>query len=104
MGALRGRRYAIPQRPRRLAASVCGEPGIGPRLGTERGREPAEVLRDHRDVLVLEARREVLHDRVLASALAVLLERAHQVVLVLTRERGVQRRDGDAVLAVARDA
>src|SRR6202158_3378923 len=98
MGALRGLRGGG------RAASVCGEPGIGPRLGTERGREPAEVLRDHRDVLVLEARREALHDRVLASALAVLIERAHQVVLVLTRERGVYRRDGDAVLAVARDA
>src|SRR3984893_16832499 len=98
MGALRGLRYAIPQRCRGwAAASGCGEPGVGHGLGTERGREPAEVLRDHRDVLVLEARREALHDRVLASALAVLIERSHQVVLVLTRERGVHRRDGDEI-------
>src|ERR1700719_275856 len=101
MGALRALSKAPPAA---RAASVCGEPGIGPRLGTERGREPAEVLRDHRDVLVLEGRHEALHDRVLASALAVLIERAHQIILVLTRERGVHRRDGNSVLAMTRDA
>src|ERR1700719_4929829 len=95
--------YRSAARSRR-AMTVCGEPVIGSRLATERGREPAEVLRDHRDVLVLEGRREALHDRVLASALAVLIESAHQVVRVLTRDRGVHRGDGDAVLAVARDA
>src|SRR5205085_5311687 len=85
-------------------ASVRREPGIGSRFGTERRSEAAEVLRNDRDVLVLEARREALHDRILASTLAVLIDRPHQVVPVQTRERRVHRRDGDTVLAVAGDA
>src|SRR2546423_15639811 len=87
-----------------LRQLLGGEPGIGSRLGAERGRESADILRDLRDVLDLEGRREALHDRVPASAFPVLIDRAHQVVLVLTRERWVYRRDGDAVLAMARDA
>src|SRR2546423_7105137 len=109
MGALRlalwntaARKF--PSHADRVPASVRGEPGIGSRFGTERGSEAGEVLCNDRDVLVLEARREALHDRILASALAVLIDRAHQVVLVLTRERRVHRRNGDTVLAVARDA
>src|ERR1700739_1511719 len=116
MGALRGtsafsyrpwntqmgrRKFPSAQRARRSARS---EPGVGARLGAEAGRQAAEVLSDDLDVIVLDGRGEALHDGVLAPALAVLLDRTHQVVPVLPGERGIHRRNGDPVLAVARDA
>ena len=95
-GALRGRQL--------LLGLLFGEARVGTRLGREGRGELAEVGSDLRNVLVLEVAGELFHHEVLAPAMAVLIERPHQVVGVLPGERGIDRRHCDAVLAVAGDA
>src|SRR2546423_12382958 len=110
MGALRlalwntaAPRRKFPSPAVRVPASVRGEPGIGSRFGTERGSKAGEVLRNDRDVLVLEARRGDLYERILSSALAGLNDRAHHGILVPTPERRGHPRKGDTVPARARN-
>src|SRR5580704_6642911 len=101
MGALR-----LPQRTARRGRERLGgaEARVGPRLGEQPGALGTEVVGNGADVLILKGRRHLLHDRVLAAAVLVLLDGPYQVVLVLAGKGRVDGRDGDAVLAVTRDA
>src|SRR5579863_9487173 len=93
-----GRRFCPARR------SVRGQARVRSLFGGERWLQVAVVVGDDVDVLVLQVRREALHDRVLAATLLVFIERTREVILVLAGERRVIRRDADPVAAVAGDA
>src|ERR1700739_1388861 len=82
----RGTPAPVPATHRAHRSSLRAEAAVGPRFGQQPRRETAEVTRDHVLVLVREIRRKGHHHRILTAAFLILLERAHQVVLVLACE------------------
>src|ERR1700722_19553864 len=83
------------------AGGGLAEAGVGAVLGLESRPEPGEVGGDRRRVGVREIAGELLHDRVLAATLLVLIDGPHQVILMLAGEGGVDGRDRNPVRAMA---
>src|SRR5580765_5100418 len=93
MGSLRPP-SAVPKGRSRLPPTKCPrrkllrrEAGVGTRLGLQRRSQCSEVGRNLGDLRGFQRSGEALHDRVLAAPVLVLLEGAHQVILVLSGKR-----------------
>src|SRR5437870_3101893 len=89
---------ALPYSPA-LLALLRGERRVGTAFGRQRGMLlSGEVLRDDLDILVFQRRGEAFHDGILTPALAVLVDRARDVILMLAGETRIRRRNGDPIL------